>query len=322
MRIRALAVATVLSACAAPPLAPLVPETPAPAPGPAIIAAPNRPALRPGAPPGCRVTQVASLRLLPFDADKPLVEIAVNGRRLRMQVDTGAETSVLTIAGAAAIGLSPGPLRRQVEGLGGTAGYGTVHLDRITFGGQVLRGLDLPVMQLRDAAGVDGLIGADLLAPYQVLLDFQARQMTLLRADRCAAPHPPFAAIELAWTSPHAMPIVAARLNGRPLAALLDTGAHRSAIDTARSGLTEADLRRDPQVQSYGAGGQTLAGRAHRFASLTLGGVSLPGPTLQVITLDPTLAIGLVIGMDILAPRRLWLDYPGRRVFIETAPAS
>jgi hypothetical protein len=322
----ALALLIAVAACAGPPLAPLAPQSTAPpaspTPGPAVASAPEYPALREAATPDCRITQVASLPLLPFAADKPVVEIALNGRPARMQVDTGAETSVLTMAGAASVGVSPGPSRQPVEGLGGTAAYGTVRLDRIVFGGQILRGTELPVMRLRGDSGLDGLIGADLLAPYQVLLDMISRRMVLFRAGSCAEPRPSFPSTGLAWVSRHAMPIVAARLNGRTITALLDTGANHSAANSSEAGLTEADLSNDPRVNSYGAGALPVAGRVHRFGSLILGGLSLPGPTLRVVTLDPALGIGLVIGMDILGARRLWLDYPGRQTFIEVAQGS
>jgi hypothetical protein len=41
-----------------------------------------------------------------------------------------------------------------------------------------------------------------------------------------------------------------------------------------------------------------------------------------VIRLAPRLGIGLVVGMDVLAGRRLWLDYAGRRIFVQTPPES
>jgi len=299
-----------LSACAVSP----PPSAPPIAPGPPIAPLPERPALRVGAPPGCRMVPAASLPLLPFDADKPVVNVSLDGHRLRMQVDTGAETSVLTIAGAAALGLAPGPMRQKVEGLGGTAGYGTVRLDRIAFGGQTVRGHDLPVMRLQGPGDLGGLIGADLLAPYQVELDVPSRRLTLFRADGCAAPGPSWPSVALAWTTAHTLPIVAADLDGQTVMALLDTGATASAVDARQ---VNADLRGDRQIQSYGAGGMSIAGRVHRFGILTLGGVSVSGPSLRVVALDRSIGVGLLIGMDVLASRRIWLDYARRRVFIE-----
>ena len=41
-----------------------------------------------------------------------------------------------------------------------------------------------------------------------------------------------------------------------------------------------------------------------------------------MIWLPPGLGIDLVMGMDLLAGRRLWLDYAGRRVFIEALPGT
>jgi predicted aspartyl protease len=262
------------------------------------------------------------MTLLPFDAGKPVVAVAVNARILRMQVDTGAETSVLTEQGAQTLGLAPGPARVRVAGLGGAAGYGSVQLRRIDLAGQQLRGLTLPVMHLEGADGMDGLIGADLLAPYQVQIDLPGHVMTLFRAYGCRHPAPLWPAISIGWTGAGGLPIVDGWLDGRKLALLLDTGANVSAVDAGAAALATAESRADLTSRSYGAGGLAIAARAHRFTRLQIGGVSIAAPTLRVIRLPPHLGIGGLIGMDLLAGRRLWLDAAGRRLYISDPPQS
>ena len=259
---------------------------------------------------------VARLALLEFDGAKPRVDLRLNGRPMRMAIDSGAETSMLTGDGAAALGLAPGPTRRRVAGLAGTADYGVVRVARIEFAGETVRGLDLPIIPLAALTRIDGLIGADLLAAYLVALDFSTRQLTLYRPRGCAHVSPPWPATPLAWTGAEALPIVRAALDGRPLTALIDTGTNISAISAAAAGLTPADLRSDRSTQSFGAGGTSLPGRMHRFSRLSLGSLTLANPTLRVVTLDPALPFDMILGMDVLRGRRLWLDYAGRRTFV------
>ena len=249
------------------------------APGPPILPLPEMPTRPPAVSGSCRLLPAAVMALLPFDAGKPVVQVAVDGRLLHLQVDTGAETSVLTPPGAAALGISPGPARMRVAGLGGAAGYGSVSVPRIDFAGQVLRQMTLPVMRLEGADGLDGLIGADLLAPYEVEIDLPARRITLFRAYGCTHPAPRWRAEAALWMPGAALPILTGWLDGRPLRVLLDTGANVSSVDARMAGLPKAELNADPASRSYGAGGLSIAGHAHRLPGWTSAAFHSPSQT-------------------------------------------
>ncbi len=193
-----------------------------------------------------------------------------------------------------------------------------MRLETIGFGGQTVRDMDVPVMRLSGADDLAGLIGADLLAAYQVEIDPAGRRVILARAYGCADVQAGWSgrAVALGWVGVRALPVVEARLDGRWVRALIDTGASNSAVGAAQSGVAPGVLAVDRPSVSYGAGDRAMAGRLHRFGVLSLGALVLPAPVLRVVTLDPALGIDAVIGMDLLAGRRLWLDYGGRRVFI------
>jgi hypothetical protein len=322
-QIRAMATRSTVSAALAllagcvtqPPTATAPPIAPPPAaPVPAITQTRSLPALRP--PIACRSPLPTILHLLPTPDGAAVVTVLLNGLALRMQIDTGAETSVLTRTGAARLGLTPGAGRRAIRGLGGDAAYGTVAIDRIDFAGTTQRRLTLPVMRLAGTPGErDGLIGADLLAPFTLALDLREGRLTLFRDGRCGPP-PGIDASTLPWISSHDLPVITASLDGYPLTALLDTGASASAVDEASAGLASAQGGPAPQFRSYGAGGIAIPTRLHRFTRLAVGSIALANPTLRVIHIAPAIGINMVIGLDLLAGRTVWIDYPSRRAFV------
>lgn len=268
--------------------------------------------------PRCSLVMAATLPLLPDAEGKPVVAILAAGRLLRMQVDSGAETSVLTTASATRLGLVPSAAR-TVQGAGGVARYPTARLTAVDFGGQTIPTLTVPVMALRGGEAVDGLIGADLLAPFQVGFDPARAAITLYRAYHCRTPHPPWPATALDWTGPWQIPVIGAVLDGHGIAAVLDTGSASSFVDARLAPVAAAVLRADPRRRAYAAGGMAVEGSLHRFGALRLGAVSLSTPRLRVVARMPAPGIGMVIGMDLLGDRALWLDYAGRRAYLGSA---
>ena len=105
---------------------------------------------------------------------------------------------------------------------------------------------------------IAGLLGRDFLSPFDLDLDLPAHRMTLYDVRGCDAGFLP-------WTTPYAaIPastpmgaalVVQVLVDGRPLRALIDTGASASLITAPgmfRLGLTSELLARDPS--GYGSG--------------------------------------------------------------------
>ena len=247
--------------------------------------------------------------LLPSADGKPVVPVTIGRQLVRLQIDTGAETSALSEQGAARLRLRPGAPWRGIAGLGGVAAVPTASLHGLSFGGATWPNLRLPVMPLPLAPGVDGLIGADLLAGFVVGLDFPAGTLVLGRVLP-----PELARSTLSFLPGLRFPVVSAWLGTHRLPALLDTGAGGSAIDLASAGIPPASLAQDPVRRGSGAAGLAVPARMHRFDNLALGGTPLGGLTLQVTRLAPVLPMRLVLGMDVLRGRQLWVDYPRARL--------
>lgn len=101
------------------------------------------------------------------------------------------------------------------------------------------------------------------------------------------------------------------------MVAVLDTGAQMTIVSksfASRLGLTDEALHLDPPFRTKGAAGETLPSFLHRFTQLNIGPISISNPVLVVT--DVQLTEGdIVLGMDFLATRRLWLSPTSFRLF-------
>jgi predicted aspartyl protease len=259
--------------------------------------------------------------------DMPLVEVAIDGRRATLLLDTGAEDTVLTPGAAARLGLAGHyEYPRRIGALGGVIGSGVALTHHFAAGS-----LDVPDFRvmigrvsLPDLEGVrpDGLLGADFLGQFAVDLELPDARLRLYRpaclADEPAWP-PPFAAIA-ANRSLHDHLFFRVTLDGKPLYAFIDTGAQRSVVDRAavlKGGVMPAALARAPTAMLRSAAAARVVAPLHRFARLEVGGSAIAAPVLSVAPLN-LIDADLILGEDFIATRRIWLSYAPPQIFIRT----
>jgi len=113
------------------------------------------------------------------------LEVQINGRRRRLEIDTGASGLMLTSDVAKAAGLIP-ELETKTGGMGdeGLASTFITHVDDIKIGSMRFKNCRVQVLEPGKIAGrlpddIDGLIGPDVFSDYVVTLDFPERQMRL-----------------------------------------------------------------------------------------------------------------------------------------------
>ncbi len=242
-----------------------------------------------------------------------VVPVSLGGQTLRMVLDTGAERSVLTRATVTRLGLSLDEwVGTAMRGAGGRLDeHRNAIVPGLTLGGLSLFQrtprvpLSMPVMAL-DLGPAAGLLGADLLHRYTLEIDVPAGR--LLVQDSQACPRAGHAVGFTPWR--RFLMLVTVRLDGRPLQALVDTGAGSSLLNARglyRMGLTQADIVRDPTHEALGLGG-TFDVKRHTFRSLQLGGLRIDAPALAVNDV-PEAAFDMVLGMDVLGRQAFVVDY-------------
>lgn len=199
------------------------------------------------------------------------VTLAGGRRPYRFVVDTGSERTVLSAAAARALDvpLVRGPILLTPAG---RLDAEEAVLSSLDVGGLTLPAVPVVVADLRSFGRgwpMDGILGMDVLGRGDLLLDLERGVLTMAR--RLPAP----AGVALPGHAVGGRRIVAARVDGRERALVLDTGAATFVVFEAAS--------RGVPVRVGGAGTSTVAWQGR--AEVAVGDVHLGG--VPIVRLPP-----------------------------------
>ena len=235
----------------------------------------------------CRVEPRSAVPLDVVDGHV-LVTVQVNDVAATFILDTGADRTLMGEDVVRRLGLErDGWVASTIAGIGGIQQRPNALPRSLRLGTTPLRRRTLTRRYQRDgrpAAGervagrpIAGLLGRDFLSPFDLDIDLPGHRMTLYDVRGCDAGFLP-------WTTPYAaIPastpmgaalVVQVLVDGRPLRALIDTGASASLITAPgmfRLGLTPELLARDPGGNGRGVGPAPVPMRLHRFAEMRVG---------------------------------------------------
>jgi hypothetical protein len=179
----------------------------------------------------------------------------------------------------------------------------------------------LPVTALAGRP-IAGLLGRDFLSLFNLDIDLPGRMLSLYDVRGCSAAFLPwtmsYAAIP-ATTPIGAAMVVQVQIDGRPLRALLDTGASASLITSPgmfRLGLTQEMLARDPGSSGAGVGPAPVYMHLHRFTELRVGPETTRNPMLWVAPVRVVPIVDMLLGADWLRSRRVWVSFATRQIFV------
>lgn len=280
----------------------------------------------------CEVVARASVALVPLGGHL-LVTALVNSQPARLILDTGAERSLVTPAAVRRLGLALDPwVGTTLMGIGGLERHQNAAPRSFELGGVALQHPTLfhdsslavgplPVGRL-GGQPVDGLLGRDFLAAFDVLIDVPGRRLALYQVSGCGGGFVP-------WRTPYStvptLPayrqalVIPVQVDGRPMRAMLDTGASRSLITApgmARLGLTPEQLSGDRGGIARGIGRNGVAVQAHRFDRMQVGGEVETGPVLLVAPVHVIPIVDMLLGLDWIQSHEIWLSYATMQVFI------
>jgi hypothetical protein len=283
-------------------------------------------------PPGSEACIPRPLAQLPvgYAGGAPVVPVRIDGQLVSMVLDLGAEFSLVSETAADRLHLPRDPSALPIiTGIGGTMMRWAAKARQLQLGDLTVNDKRMEVAPMTFGAAeqpVAGLIGLDILTKYDIDWDLPDRQVTLNAKSGCEGPPP-------GWPSPAApvslghpvMPentvagakfiLLQVRVDGRPITAMLDTGAGISLISPATAAVLEApNPGEDKNVQLRGVGPGGLSGTAHRFRSLTIAGSTVPRWPM-VVGPVPQWAGSMILGADFLRTHRAWLPAGGSRIW-------
>ncbi len=257
-----------------------------------------------------------------------LVTLDVNRTALPFLFDTGAERSMIFAEAADRIGVRRDEwVATTTRGIGGDVRMRNADPDTLTLGGLPLRRhtmaadntLVVAPAQQGDAAG---LLGQDLLSPYDLQIDGPHAALTLFAVSDCTARTLPWSGTTTAIPAARptgAVLLIPVEIDGHVLEAAIDSGSTASlvtAAGTRKLGLGAAALAADPTGAAVGVGPRALPLRRHRFASVTIGGVASHDVLLWVGPAYLLRAIDVLLGRDWLASRMVWISFATNTVSV------
>jgi predicted aspartyl protease len=260
-----------------------------------------------------------------LDAARRLtVQVMLNGQGpFHMMVDTGANSSVISIETADRLGLVRGePV--EMHGIAGVQTVDTVVIDTLQMGRRIRRQMRVSIVAERHL-GAAGLLGLDWLGANSLMLNYGQRRMAVGEP----LPLPDDRTVVVKTRTRSGLTLIDASIPSHKLIALLDSGSTTTVGNMAL--LRAAEERKaiigaifDIQLRS--ATGQTLPGRLAVLSRLTLGKMTLMNVPVVVAPVHTFDYWGLsdepaiLIGSDILQKfETVALDFKRREVRFKIA---
>ena len=116
----------------------------------------------------------------PTNREGLALDVFFNGKRRRLEIDTGASGIVLSREAAASLGLT----REQKIETGGVGDQGDVstaiaHVESLKIGNLEFKNCPVELLEKRGRLDIDGLIGGNFFSSYLVSLDFPGLELRL-----------------------------------------------------------------------------------------------------------------------------------------------
>ena len=277
--------------------------------------------------------QFASVEMSLDNFGRPLVSVAIDGKQQLMMLDTGGVISTLTQDALKETGRTA--LRRDdivLYDVRGNRMDTSVTLPSVTLG--QVRGtswrfwIHAPDVTLGSTANgpIAGTLAPDILAKFDVDLDFGRKTLKLFSPDHCEG--------RVLYWMPSALAVIPfereasghimipVTIDGQRLQALVDTGAASTVMNLTvaqrQFGLAEGTTNTAPSV--------------HQFKSLELEGLAVQNPTIRLIsdrmaqvmpsdlgsvTSAPRQGLAdVIIGQNILGKFHVYIAYGERKLYV------
>ena len=272
--------------------------------------------------PGCRLVRIAEWPVR-FERDLPVVDGAINGRKINVLIDTGAYASLLTRAAADRLGLATRGNYESVMGFGGESEVTTTRLDELYIAGAVRNNVRVRVGGERPIPGVDFILGDDFFRNADMEFHYAEGVVRLFQPKDCRdAP--------LAYwdKNAHTLPmeddhkvVVGISVNGRDALALIDSGASSSVVHlafAAKVGVTPQSKGVEPGGCTGGIGASSVKQWIAPFETVAFKGEVIRDARLGIADFTPELARltpEVVLGTDFLRAHRVLVARSQRKVY-------
>ena len=296
----------------------------------------------------CTLEAVAIIPTIRFEGHD-ILAADINGRRANLIADTGASTTNIETASAQRLGLTLSLRSRDNQGIGGSehayrAFASKFRVSQLNLDGQFLGGTDAA----RDPQ-IDGLLGMDVLAPYDIDFDAIGQHIILFEKSRscrgvAVAIARPLYSAPLAYMRDDALAEVDVLVDGKRVRALIDSGSPSSVLFRKAARLLNLDLAAFDSPghhESRGVGPSKVKSFSHLFPSIGIGDFTLENMPIEVLD-QPGFAINrlhigsllpddddglpgaeqMILGADFLQKVHVWISHSWHRLVMQYPPRA
>jgi len=272
------------------------------------------------------------LEILP--SGHPVVQVSIDGSApKRFVIDTAAsDTTIMPKLRAEMPGLVAKAGGAPLDGAAGRTQVETAVVGQLQVAGHAFRTPELLLLPPgpTDRLGVDGILGADIIADFVVEMDMPGRGWRMTSKVEAGMLDGLSASAPFVLDDQRA-PRLTIRINGVEMPAVLDTGARGTIVNWAGAraiGLTPDSPGLIKASDIKGATNHATASVEARLTVLTIGEAKVDGPKVRIADLSVFKVLGfqpdqpaVILGIDMFADRRFVIDHPGRRLHI-SPPAA
>lgn len=272
-----------------------------------------------------------------------MIDGEVNGKPVKMLLDTGSYATFMLRAEAENQNLHPLRTSQIVHGAGGRTSMFVVNVKDFAIGSAHAKNMRFPVLEAMENSGLAGIVGDDFLLQYDVDLDFANKRVKLFHPDHCqdralAYWDKDAMTVPMKFTADSTTPLVQVKINGVALWALLDTGADSTVIDldTARKlGFSQDAPGVTSGGNARGVGSETRTLWQMTFDSFAIGDELIQHPRIGVMDRSENdrgrKEHQVVLGRDFLMSHHvllaqsqmlLYYSYLGGPVFLKDVTAA
>ena len=277
------------------------------------------------APAGCKLVRAAEWPVRLY-RDLPILEGAINGKKVGVLLDTGAYASMVTKPAAQRLGLFTRATWERVVGVGGASQVMLTTIDELNVAGSKRNYLRVRVGGEREIPGVDFILGDDFLRLFDLEFDYARGVVRLFKPVDCDK-------VSLAYWGGGAHQVdiergnhivLPVKINGREARAMLDSGAAGSAISLAFTeglGVKPGGAEVVPAGCTAGIGAGFVRQWVGRFDSVQVGEQLVENARLRIMDYIPELNYGsnrmpeMLLGTDFLKAHRVLVSRSQRKVY-------
>ncbi|HSX54437.1 MAG TPA: retroviral-like aspartic protease family protein [Sphingomonas sp.] len=303
--------------------------------GALVIAGTQTATAKPGNRSSSPLPAAESLEILP--SGHPVVQVSIDGSApKRFVIDTAASsTTIMPKLRAAMPGLVVKDSGAPLDGASGRTHVETTVVGQLQIAGHVFRSPELLLLPPgpTDRLGIDGILGADIIADFAVEMDLPGRNWRMTPKVEAGMLDGLSASAPFTLDAQRA-PRLTIRINGIEMPAVLDTGARGTIVNWAGAkaiGLTPDSPGLAKVSDIKGATNHATASVETRLTTLSIGEAEVEAPKIRIADLSVFKVLGfgaeqpaVILGIDMFADRRLVIDHPGLRLHVSppTAPRA